>query len=389
MLEFGLQIFNVHAMFVLFLSSIGFDATVLLDFVMSHETNFSEFLVGYLEICCMEKKMSRNFNYDLPSACAELDIVDQYLDMDTTDESESDDEHNEESIVEVDASSPRRIDVIQTDTVASEEQRTSAERHEDYSLRGEMRRSTEPEQCVVASGYELPTTQYTERTVLVSNEYDQLITKDNSGERLESDGDMKSNTMQASHLADGGTKYSTMQSSHLAKRESNLPLNKIEVPLTKKQKLSLGHTSSDEQNDILDSSIKYNDKASSFFKCDLPLGQQPNSSAAVITHQSPQSILYRKSSPNILCTSPSVMVTETTHDQLDKCSSEPSDYIGEHSPMSGPPVHTLCQVLQCLIDVKSLLCRSCAKDLLSMRLNNISSIIAFVDTLVELFSDLF
>ena len=377
MLEFGLQIFNVHAMFVLFLSSIGFDATVLLDFVMSHETNFSEFFVGYLEICCMEKKMSRNFNYDLPSACAELDIVDQYLDMDTTDEFESDDERNDESIVEVDASSPRRIDVIQTDTVASEEQRTSAERHEDYSLRGEMGRSAEPEHCVVASGYELPATQYTERTVLVSNECDQLITKDNSGERLESVGD---------------TKYNTMQSSHLAKPESNLPFkdSEIEVPLTKRRRLSLDHTSADEQNDtFLDSSIKYNDKASSFFKCDIPVGQQPNSSAAVINHQSHESILYRKSSPSTLCTSPSVMVTKTAHDQLDKCSSEPSDCIGEHSPLSGPPVHTLCQVLQCFIDVKSLLCRSCAKDLLSMRLNNISSIIAFVDTLVELFSELF
>ena len=64
---------------------------------MSPETRFSYFLVNYLEIVIKEKENSVIFNYDLPSACAELDIVDEYMSMDLSG-SEDGDNENEECI---------------------------------------------------------------------------------------------------------------------------------------------------------------------------------------------------------------------------------------------------------------------------------------------------
>ncbi len=64
---------------------------------MSPETRFSYFLVNYLEIVIKEKENSVIFNYDLPSACAELDIVDEYMSMDLSG-SEDGENENEECI---------------------------------------------------------------------------------------------------------------------------------------------------------------------------------------------------------------------------------------------------------------------------------------------------
>ena len=93
LLHLSLGVFNIHTLFVKFLSGAGFDSTLLLDFVMSSETRFSYFLVRYLEIVIREKENSVIFNYDLPCACAELDIVDEYMSMDL---SGSEDDENEE-----------------------------------------------------------------------------------------------------------------------------------------------------------------------------------------------------------------------------------------------------------------------------------------------------
>ena len=43
------SVFNVHALFVYFLSSIGYDSSTLLDFVISKETKFDVFLSRYLK----------------------------------------------------------------------------------------------------------------------------------------------------------------------------------------------------------------------------------------------------------------------------------------------------------------------------------------------------
>lgn len=92
LLHLFLGVFNVHTLFIKFLSGTGFDSTLLLDFIMSPETHFSFFFAQYLEIVIRDKWTSTAFNYDLQSACAEMDIVDEYMDMDL---SGSEDEENE------------------------------------------------------------------------------------------------------------------------------------------------------------------------------------------------------------------------------------------------------------------------------------------------------
>ena len=382
-LEFGLQIFNVHAFFVLFLSSIGFDSTVLIDFITSPETNFNIFFVSYLEICCMEKKMSRNFNYDLPSACAELDIVDEYLD---TSEFESDGESNQETSVNT---SSYRLDGIQTNTVlgrsVTTEQRMTTERQNDYSPREDLGNSVGPYQIKELDkslDCEVHAVQH-KQTVLDSIESDPLITKDDSRENP---------------LSNLGMESKTMQVSQSAERES---INEIGAPLSKRQRLSLDHVPLDEQSDTFVSCSENYQEISS--KCDVPLvpvAKQPNSSETVANYQS------GKSSPNIQCTSVIVGRTELNRsahfggnspiagETSEICkgdspiAGETSEIFKGDSPMSGPPVETLCRVLQCFTEVKNLLCRLGDKDLLSVKQNNIILIISCIDTLGELYFEL-
>ncbi len=102
LLHLALGVFNVHTLFVKFLSGAGFDSTLVLDFVMSPETHFSHFLLGYLKIVIREKENEVVFNYDLQSACAELDIVDEYMSMDLSgsEDGENGTENSDVALVE-------------------------------------------------------------------------------------------------------------------------------------------------------------------------------------------------------------------------------------------------------------------------------------------------
>ena len=60
--SFDYTVINIHSMLLEFLSSIAFDHLVILDFIVSTETDFDRFLLKYLEILAMEKQ-------DLVAAC--------------------------------------------------------------------------------------------------------------------------------------------------------------------------------------------------------------------------------------------------------------------------------------------------------------------------------
>ena len=64
-----LTVFNVYALTARFLSSIHYDHSVLLDFLMSEETSFRDFIVKFLH-------MATDHWDELKSACQELDSTD-------------------------------------------------------------------------------------------------------------------------------------------------------------------------------------------------------------------------------------------------------------------------------------------------------------------------
>lgn len=66
--SFDRTVINVHWMFLEFLCSIAFDHSVLLDFVVSSETDFDSFLLQYLELLGREKQ-------DLVAVCSEHAVL--------------------------------------------------------------------------------------------------------------------------------------------------------------------------------------------------------------------------------------------------------------------------------------------------------------------------
>ena len=71
-------IINIHGMLLEFLSSIAFDHSVLLDFVVSTETAFDKFLLNYLELLSREKQ-------DLVAACCQQEAL--FTDVSSTESS--------------------------------------------------------------------------------------------------------------------------------------------------------------------------------------------------------------------------------------------------------------------------------------------------------------
>ncbi len=146
LLHLALGVFNVHTLFVKFVSGAGFDSTLLLDFVMSPETNFSHFLFKYLEIVNWEKENAVVFNYDLQSACAELDIVDEYMSMDLSGSEDAEDENvgGENS----------ELDLVENSTVQVGSKLPNASIQEIFidSTRGQAKFTPDDDHTVTCSG---------------------------------------------------------------------------------------------------------------------------------------------------------------------------------------------------------------------------------------------
>ncbi len=64
------KVFSIHHFFLEFASSIGYDNSTLLDFIISNETDFDVFFSNYLKLIC-----SDNGGNNLTLACQEIDAI--------------------------------------------------------------------------------------------------------------------------------------------------------------------------------------------------------------------------------------------------------------------------------------------------------------------------
>lgn len=319
---------------MLFLSSIGFDSTVLVDFIISPETDFSEFFILYLETCCVEKRLSLNFNYDLQHACSELDIVDEYLDMDPT-ELESEDE-------EID--SPPRL---------------SADVHINAPSVNIIK------QCLCDGAGRNETPLQFERDM---TSWPNLIRDELSSSTTDS-----------------------CKPRHLTK--SSKPEDEFQFPAVKRQKLNQQDQYSTESQCQTEVPLPNHEsqlqgsQTSKLAICLESVGTAlpKHSSRSVENSDLSLSMTSQLTGAN----DSGLSITSRQNEIKGASSFTSSGLLERDSPSSsGPPVETLVKVLMCFIEVRNLLSRSTVSDLFSLEHNNTRTIISSVDSLESLYSSL-
>ena len=99
-----LRMLNVHSLVVLFLASVSYDHSALLDFLMSEETPFLDFLVEYLQLVsndwenlCEACTLETTEDNIISSLSDSSDIQEKLLDQDVADSSTAEQCEDEDS----------------------------------------------------------------------------------------------------------------------------------------------------------------------------------------------------------------------------------------------------------------------------------------------------